>query len=293
MAGDTDVPERGSGRSYHIDCAAGDIAPYILTCGDPARAETIAGFLENTARRGKREFCVVSGVYKGIPTSVMATGIGPSATAIALVEAAQCMPAATFIRLGTCGALQEDIAVGDLVITEQAIRDENTTDSYAPPHIEARAHPAVLESLLAAARELEMPHHCGLTCTTSDFYAGQGRVVPGFPTREPDKVDRMRRAGALNFEMKMSVYLTLARCSSYNLRAGGMCAVAANRLHETSAIPDLLAEYEMRLIKTGLRALEILYRRDNPHHETGRFAVPAESSPPLDQNERFSRNING
>lgn len=260
MTGDTEVPERGSGRFYHIDCAAGDIAPYIFTCGDPARAETIAGFLDDAALRGKRrEFSVVSGVYKGIPTSVIATGIGPSATAIALVEVAQCMPAATFIRLGTCGALQEDIALGDLVITELAIRDEDTTDHYAPPDLEARAHPLVLDSLVAAARELGMPHHRGLTCTTSDFYAGQGRKVPGFPTREPDKVDRMRRAGVLNFEMEMSVYLTLARCSSYNLRAGGMCAVAANRLDDTFASPDLLAEYEMRLIKTGLRALEILH----------------------------------
>ena len=264
MAGDTDVPERGSGRFYHIDCAAGDIAPYILTCGDPERAETIAGFLDHAAIQGKRrEFSVVSGLYKGIPTSVMATGIGPSATAIALVEAAHCMPTATFIRLGTCGALQEHIALGDLVITEQAIRDENTTHYYAPPDLEARAHPVVLESLLAAARELEAPHHSGLTCTTSDFYAGQGRQVPGFPTREPDKVERMRRAGVLNFEMEMSVYLTLARASSYNLRAGGMCTVVANRLHESFASPDLLAEYERRLIKTGLRALEILYRRDN------------------------------
>ncbi|MEJ2716556.1 MAG: nucleoside phosphorylase [Deltaproteobacteria bacterium] len=264
MAGDTDVPGKGSGRFYHIDCAAGDIAPYVLTCGDPARAETIAGFLEDAALRGKhREFQVITGLYKGIPTSVMATGIGPSATAIALVEIAQCMPSATFIRLGTCGALQEHIAPGDLVITERALRDENTTHYYASSDLEARAHPLVLESLLEAARELGIPHHSGLTCTTSDFYAGQGRAVPGFPTREPDKVEKMRKAGALNFEMEMSVYLTLARCSSYPLRAGGMCAVLTNRLQGSFASPDLLAEYETRLIKTGLRGLEILYRRDN------------------------------
>ena len=256
-------PEGGMGRAYHIDCAAGDIEPYILTCGDPARAERIARFLDEAQIRGKRrDFLVISGRYHGIPTSVMATGIGPSATAIAFVEAAQCMPSATFIRLGTCGALQEDIALGDLVITEEAVRDENTTHSYAPPDLGARAHPAVFESLLEAARELGMPHHRGLTCTTSDFYAGQGRYAPGFPTREPDKVDRMRRAGALNLEMEMSVHLTLARCSSYALRAGGMCVAIANRLHDTFASPDLLAEYELRLITSGLRAVEILHRRD-------------------------------
>ena len=62
--------------------------------------------------------------------------------------------------------------------------------------------------------------------------------------------------------MEMSVYLTLAAVSSLNLRAGGMCAIFANRLHGTFAGPRLRARAEKRLIDTGLRALEILALKD-------------------------------
>ena len=63
-------------------------------------------------RRKNREFLTYTGIYQNIPVSVMATGIGAPASAIAIVEAANCVTPVTFIRLGTCGALQADIAGG-------------------------------------------------------------------------------------------------------------------------------------------------------------------------------------
>ena len=57
-------------------------------------------------RRKNREFLTYTGIYQNIPVSVMATGIGAPASAIAIVEAANCVTPVTFIRLGTCGALQ-------------------------------------------------------------------------------------------------------------------------------------------------------------------------------------------
>ena len=101
-------------------------------------------------------------------------------------------PGLTFIRLGSCGALQPHIQVGDLIITSQAIRDEHTSHYYCPDDGPAPAHPSVIQALVQAAGELQLPHHLGTTCTTADFYAGQGRRVPGFPTAEPDKVERLR-----------------------------------------------------------------------------------------------------
>jgi uridine phosphorylase len=128
------------------------------------------------------------------------------------------------------------------VITERALRDEDTTRHYAPPDLKAQAHPAVLAALKAAAAALKAPYHVGVTCTSSDFFAGQGREVPGFPTLEPGKVARLSQAGVLNLEMEMSVYLTLAAVSSLKLRAGGACAVFAQRLHGTFAGARLRAK---------------------------------------------------
>lgn len=260
-----DLPLNDQGRCYHIDCGPGDIAPYVLTCGDPGRARRLARSLDRVrVRRRCREFLTVTGEYHGVPVSILATGIGPDNTAIAVVEAAQCASTLTFIRLGSCGALQGHVGVGDLIITAQALRDENTTHYYAPDTGPVPAHPEVLKALVQAAEELRAPYHVGTTCTTSDFYAGQGRQAPGFPWVEPDKVARLQQAGVLNLEMEMSVYLTLAQVSSYTMRAGGLCAVFTNRITGDKAfgLKRRRQEAEGRLLRVGLRALEILHALD-------------------------------
>ncbi len=258
------LPKNTRGRFYHLDCAPGDLAPYILTCGDPDRARLIARRLTRVdLRRHNREFLTYTGAYKDIPVSVMATGIGAPATAIAIVEAANCVTPLTFIRLGTCGAIQADIAVGDLVITESALRDENTTQAYAPADFIPQAAPAVVAALKDAAAAFKAPCHVGRTCTTADFYAGQGRLAPGFPVLEPRKVARLSQAGVLNLEMEMAAYLTLAAVATLPLRAGGACLVLNNRITGQGLLSaSTRRRAEHRLLDVGLRALEILAAAD-------------------------------
>ncbi len=261
-----DLPLNEHSRYYHIDCGPGDIAPYVFTCGDPTRARRLAKLLDRVEiRRQYREFLTITGKYRHIPVSIMATGIGPDNTAIAVVEAAQCAPNLTFIRLGSCGALQPHIQVGDLIITREALRDEHTSHYYAPDQGPVPAHPDVVQALIQAAEDVQAPYHLGATCTTSDFYAGQGRQVPGFPTIEPDKVARLQQAGVLNLEMEMSVYLALAQASSCNLRAGGACVVFTNRVTGDKAfgLKRRRQQAERSLLAVGLRALEILTTQDS------------------------------
>jgi uridine phosphorylase len=258
------IPRNALGRFYHIDCLPGELAPYILTCGDPDRVQRIARRLTRVDMRWKnREFLTYTGVYQGVPVSVMATGIGAPASAIAIVEAANCVTPVTFIRLGTCGALQRDIEVGDLVITESAWRDENTTQAYAPADLVPHAAPEIVAALREAADALKLRHHLGLTCTTADFYAGQGRVAPGFPTLDPHKVARLSQAGVLNLEMEISAYLALAAVSHYRIRAGGVCLVLNNRI-TGQGLPSAPAQRRAgrRLIDVGLGALTLLAARD-------------------------------
>jgi len=258
------IPKNARGRFYHLDCAPGELAPYILTCGDPFRARSIARRLTRVEmRRKNREFLTYTGIYQNIPVSVMATGIGAPASAIAIVEAANCVAPVTFIRLGTCGALQADIAVGDLVITASARRDENTTHAYAPADFVPQAEPSIVAALTEAAGNLKAPYHVGLTCTTADFYAGQGREAPGFPILDPHKVARLSQAGVLNLEMEMSAYLTLAAVATVPIRAGGLCLVLNNRV-TGQGLPAAHARRraERRLIDVGLLALEILAKHD-------------------------------
>lgn len=260
----TSIPKNAKGRFYHIDCAPGELAPYILTCGDPDRAQRIARLLDRvTMRRKNREFLTYTGSYKNIPVSVMATGIGAPATAIAIVEAANCVNPVTFIRLGTCGALQDYIQIGDLVITESAWCREGTVVSYIPGGIVPHADPGIVAVLTEAAAALEMLYHVGLTVTTGDFYAGQGRAAPGFPAPDPEFLQALTEGGVLNMEMEMAVYLALAAVSTSRIRAGGACLVLDNREREIgfTSVKDK-RRGEKRLIEVGLRALEILAKRD-------------------------------
>jgi uridine phosphorylase len=115
--------------------------------------------------RKNREFLTYTGSYKNIPVSVLATGIGAPATAIAIVEAANCINPITFIRLGTCGALQDHIQIGDLVITESVLCKDGTTDYYIPAGLVPHADPAILTAMREAAEALNIlscrphPHH--------------------------------------------------------------------------------------------------------------------------------------
>ena len=258
------LPKNARGRFYHIDCAPGELAPYILTCGDASRVRRIARRLTRVdLKRHNREFLTYTGAYKDIPVSVMATGIGAAASAIAIVEAANCINPVTFIRLGTCGALQEYIEVGDLVITESAWCGEKTSECYLPGGIVPRAHPGIVAALKEAATALKVRYHVGLTLTTADFFAGQGRAAPGFPHPDPEYLEALSQSGVLNLEMEMSTYLALAAVSTFQIRAGGVCLVLNNRITGqglTGAYARRQAE--RRLIDVGLRALEFLAATD-------------------------------
>jgi uridine phosphorylase len=134
----------------------------------------------------------------------------------------------TFIRVGSTGAIQEGIHCGDLVISSAAVRLDGTGLSYAEPEFPAFASYDVLLALIEAAETLGVRYHVGVTVTTSDFYSGQGRPIT-HASGQVEFVERFRRLGALNFEMECATLFVVS--SLLNLRAGAVCAVFADRVH--------------------------------------------------------------
>src|SRR3989338_1988212 len=113
-----EIGKTAEGRQYHIGIAPGEIAPYILMCGDPARVHKIAAYFETkNAQIAHRDYVTITGKYKGMPLSVMATGMGPDNTEIALVEISQVVKNPTFIRVGTSGGLLKEAGLGALLIS--------------------------------------------------------------------------------------------------------------------------------------------------------------------------------
>lgn len=256
-----EVVKTAEGRQYHISVAPGEIAPYILLCGDPARAYKVAKYFEKANEPiTHREYVTITGVYKGLPISVMATGIGTDNTEIALIEISQVVEKPTLVRIGTCGALKPGIELGDLVISTGAVRLENTTDAFVVEGYPAVAHHEVVLALLESAKQKNKKHHAGLTGTASGFYGAQGRTVPGFTPRNPNLPKELEQMNVLNLEMESSCLFVLSQLGGF--RSGAVCAAVANRHINRFIDSQGLEDSERACIEVGLGAMEILGRMD-------------------------------
>ncbi|WFN97292.1 nucleoside phosphorylase [Edwardsiella ictaluri] len=145
-------------------------ARYALLPGDPQRVEHVARFLEKVEPLGQnREFRALRGWFHGIELLAVSTGIGGASTAIA-VEELHRIGITTLIRIGSCGALQDHMAMGDLVIASGAVRDEGTSHAYAPAGYPACADNGLVHLLRTEAGRLAFPAHCGYVRSHDSFY---------------------------------------------------------------------------------------------------------------------------
>ncbi|WP_251343294.1 nucleoside phosphorylase [Haloplanus halophilus] len=257
MADDTD-------RQYHLEVAPGDVAETVLLPGDPDRVDVVTDRWDDAETvASHREYRTATGTYEGAPVSVTSTGIGSPSAAIAVEELAR-VGAETFVRVGSCGALHPEMAVGDLVITTGAVRGEGTSDEYVRGDYPAVADHAVVSALIAAAERLGYDYHCGVTLSTDSFYAGQAR--PGFEGFEAagsgSLLDDLREANVKNVEMEASAVLTLA--GLYGLRGGAVCTVFANR-----TTGEFCTEGEGRAAEVGSLAAALLHEMDDRREAAG------------------------
>ncbi|MBI5368825.1 MAG: nucleoside phosphorylase [Planctomycetes bacterium] len=250
-----------SGKQYHIGLGPRQVAPYIILVGDPARATRVSKLFDRVdVEASNREYRTYTGLYQGIPTTVMATGIGCDNTEIAVVELSQIVANPTFLRVGSCGALQKQIKLGHLVISSGALRLENTSLYFVQEGYPAAAHYEAVLALLGSARAQNLPHHLGITATAPGFYGAQARKVPGWPPRFPHLESELARMNVANFEMETSLLFTLASLRGF--RAGAVCAVYANR-HANKFIDSATKERaEGACIACGLGAVVELARMD-------------------------------
>jgi len=223
-------PRTSDSEQYHLACKKGDLAEYLLVPGDPDRVPEIAKFWDSAREiAAHREFRSFTGKYKGVQVSALSSGIGPASMAIVVNEASS-IGVKTFIRVGSTGAIQDDINCGDVVISSSAVRLDCTSNCYIIPEYPAVASYEVLLALIEAAEALGIGnYHVGITATTADFYAGQSRKAPVafFPSTE-NLLPTLQKARVLNLEMETATLYVLANL--FGLRAASVCAVYANRL---------------------------------------------------------------
>jgi uridine phosphorylase len=248
-------------RQYHIDLGPGELAEYLLLPGDPDRTPKISRLLDDVElERRHREFASVTGTYRGQRVSIVSTGIGTDNVEIAVAEILAITKRPTFIRVGSSGALQPEIGLGDLLISTGAVRLETTTSWFVHDGYPAVADYEAVLALIEAADRLGHRYHVGLTATAPGFFGAQGRPIPQLPIRYPDLAEDMARQRVMNFEMEASALLVLAglaRC-----RAGVVCAAYAQRITGDFVTGEAKDAAESACVETGLESLRILAEMD-------------------------------
>lgn len=214
----------------HLQCHPDQIAQRVVLCGDPARVERIAGQLEQCERLGQhREFRLINGRYRGLPVTACSTGIGGASAVIALEELVQA-GARTLIRVGSAGALQPEVALGDLIVVEGAVRSEGTSLAYLPPEYPACADIRLQAALLAHVDASEHPYWHGLVRSHDSFYRDDEQEVCRY----------WHQRGVLGADMETASLLAVGRLRKVRV-AAVLCNVVAFEQDVQEGVSDYAA----------------------------------------------------
>ncbi len=242
---------------FHLGVNKEDLqgATLAIIPGDPARVERIAQQMDNPEfLASQREYTLYRAKLNGKTVIVCSTGIGGPSTSIAVEELAQ-LGINTFLRVGTTGAIQENVNVGDMIVTTGSVRLDGASLHFAPMEFPAVADFDVVTAMKAAVDEQGLKVHTGVTASSDTFYPGQerydtftGRVVKRFQGSMKEWQDM----GVLNFEMESATLLTM--CASSGLRAGCVAGVIINRTQKEIPDHSTLKETEANSIKVVVEA---------------------------------------
>jgi len=159
-------------RLPHTGLLPDSLPTAVLTCGDPARAAQIAGYLDDAVCLAQqREYHTYQGAFAGTPLAVCSHGIGAPGAAIAFEELIAA-GARRVLRVGTCGSLQPHVRPGDLVIATAAVQSTGYGREAAPPGYPAIADPDLAQALYRQAQAGSQTCHRGIVLTRDAFFAG-------------------------------------------------------------------------------------------------------------------------
>jgi uridine phosphorylase len=161
----------------HIRIGNEHSAPYALLPGDPGRVDEVAKFLEKPRELAyNREYKTIKGTYKGVPVLVTSTGIGGVSAGIA-VEELKNVGVKVMIRIGSCGALQPHLRLGDLVIASGAVRNDGASYAYINKAYPAIPDTDLLFHVIKAAKRNGAKHSIGIVRCHDSFYTDKERDI--------------------------------------------------------------------------------------------------------------------
>ena len=227
----------------HLGGTPEELAPVAVLPGDPDRAHLIAHeFLESARCYSQvRGLVGYSGIWKGCPLTVQASGMGGPSAAIICEELAM-LGVKTIIRIGTCGTLQAGVSAGSLVIANAACACDGASSQlasvagYAPA-----ASWGVTAALVAAAQASGTAFRVGTVASMDLFYDPRQAVTAG-----------LRSLGVLALEMEAAAVFTVAALRG--LQAGAVFAVTDTIVGQVRAERALIDRTVRSMIEVALDA---------------------------------------
>lgn len=208
---------------YHIHVRPGEVGKYVLLPGDPDRVLRIAQHLEDAKEIAfHREHRTWTGMYKGVRVSATSTGMGCPSTAIAVEELAN-VGATHFIRVGSTGALQKGMQIGDIVVSTGAMSLDGTSRYYAHNGFPALPDYFLTKALFEAGIELQK-------ASQYQLFMGVNATSDAFYGETPQLLQMLCDHRIVNIEMESAAIYTIA--TMRGLKAGMVCAVSGNLLTE-------------------------------------------------------------
>lgn len=154
--------------------------------------------------------------------------------------------AESLIRVGSCGSLQEDLRIGDLVIVTGAVRGDGASRYYVAENFSTLAHPDVINALRKAAEDLSIRCHLGRIFTTDALFQ-----------ETPEMISQLNQQNISSIDMVTSAFLTIAQVRGK--RAGAVLAVSDECLHGKFGFRDpAFFAAEQKTIEVARRALQYL-----------------------------------
>jgi len=243
-----------SARQHHIDMVAGDVAPTVLTPGDPGRVEIFAGLMDETRKvAAKREYVTYTGSKDGVPISCTCTGLGSPPTAIGAEELIR-IGARNIIRIGTCGAIQDFLEPGHMIIATGAVRGEHTSEELISMEYPAVADYRIVRALVDACEKLGLTYHLGIIRTHDAFYLESPWALVDYHKRLRPWVEM----GVLALENESSALFTIA--SMRGIRAGTILLSGYSILGDREE-EEQDAGHIRNLVQAGIGAAKLLHER--------------------------------
>ena len=198
-----------STRLPHLGVFPEQVSERVIVCGEPARVNRIAEFLDSPKLLGEnREYRLMTGHYQGHRITVCSTGIGAPSAVIALEELKPC-GVRFIIRVGSAGALQASLNLGDLVVAEAAVRDEGASRAYVSPEFPACASHRLVAGLRAMAEAGNYPVSYGVVRSHDGFYRDDEMAV----------CDYWSQKGVLAADMETAALYTVGRLRGIDVAA--------------------------------------------------------------------------